>query len=130
VPPPINNAAGGDAAPYEQGLRVAFASGHFDLSPQTADAITGLARSLASRDTVTLELRAYAAPVADDPSTPRRLALSRALAIRETLLQAGVPSMRIFVRTLGSPSDGSAADRVDIVPMQPVDRPPKTAQSP
>ena len=61
---------------------------------------------------------AYAAGSAEDPSTPRRLSLARALAARAVLLHEGVASTRIYVRALGASGSGAAGlppDRVEVM---------------
>jgi outer membrane protein OmpA-like peptidoglycan-associated protein len=60
---------------------------------------------------------AFAAGTPEDPSTARRVALSRALAVRSVLIAEGVPSARIYVKALGASSPTAAegpADRVDV----------------
>jgi hypothetical protein len=57
---------------------------------------------------------AYAAGTPDDPSTARRLSLSRALAVRSALMADGVSSTHIYVRALGAPEGDKTPDRVDI----------------
>jgi len=48
--------------------------------------------------------------------SPRRLSLSRALAVRAFLIDQGVRSTRLDVRALGDKTGDGPADRVDIVP--------------
>jgi hypothetical protein len=85
------------------GIRLDFATGEADLTQATADAV-----------------KALAAGVPEDPSTARRLSLSRALAVRSALIAYGVPSERIYVHALGAQGmqggDGPA-DRVDVMVM-------------
>ena len=71
---------------------------------------------------------ATAAGSADDPSTPRRLSLSRALAARAVLITEGIASTRIYVRALGAsgPPDGPP-DRVDVSAGLPGAPPPAAA---
>ena len=57
---------------------------------------------------------AYAAGKPDDPSTARRLSLSRGLAVRSVLLASGVPSAQIYVRALGATASDGPADRVEL----------------
>ncbi len=117
-PPPIPEArdAPGDATRQNDGLRVTFGVGRADLNQGTEIAVKALAHPSAP-GTPTYSIAAYAGGNADDPSTPRRLALSRALAIRSVLLAAGVPSASIYVRALGEPPAGDpvSPDRVDVV---------------
>ena len=64
--------------------------------------------------TTTFNVLAYAPGKADDPSTARRISLSRAMAVRSALVADGVPSARIFVRALGEQYGDGPPDRVDI----------------
>ena len=52
---------------------------------------------------------------ADDQA--RKLALSRALKVRSFLIDAGIPSRRIQVRSMGDRVEGGPANRVDIKPV-------------
>lgn len=47
----------------------------------------------------------------------RKLALSRALKVRSFLIDAGIPSKRIQVRSMGDRVEGGPANRVDIKPV-------------
>ena len=78
--------------------------------------------SLGSDGNATLTLSAFAPGTPDDPSTARRLSLSRALAARSLLIAEGLPSPRITVRSLGASEPGFSAgppDRVDLVVSSP-----------
>jgi outer membrane protein OmpA-like peptidoglycan-associated protein len=113
--PPIAADAGGDAMPMADGLRIIFLPSRFDLSPDTSDALHHFAAMLPRSDNVTLDVRAYAAAVPDDPSAARRLSLSRSLAIRAALMTEGIPSTRIFLRALGANAGNGPADRCDVL---------------
>jgi outer membrane protein OmpA-like peptidoglycan-associated protein len=95
-------------------LRIAFASGQADLSPDSTQTIRQFAGTAPKSDAAAFSVAAYAAGNPDDASTARRLSLSRALAVRDALIQDGVPSARIYVRALGSKAGDGPADRVDI----------------
>jgi len=123
APPPRPTpvaAAGSTAAALREGrsegVRVTFATGRSDLSPEAAAALERFAKSTPRDDMVTLNIAAYAAGNPEDPSAPRRLALARALAIRTALMAEGIASARIYVRAHGTSGDFAAgpADRVDI----------------
>ena len=62
-----------------------------------------------------IDVVATAAGSADDPSTPRRLSLSRALAVRAVLINEGIPSTRIYPRALGPNIGDGPPDRVDVI---------------
>lgn len=65
-----------------------------------------------------LQIRAYASSTgAEGGSGARRLSLTRALAVRAYLIDKGIRSTRIDVRALGTPTDSSAPDRVEVAPV-------------
>ncbi len=113
----------------EGGIRITFGDGKSDLNPTTEAAIRTLADQIKADPAISLNIYAYAAGMPDDPSTPRRLSLSRALAARAVLISQGIESTRIYPRALGAtPSDGPA-DHVDVVRAG-VAPPPKAAPPP
>ena len=90
-----------------------FDSEKADIKPDAAAAITALVRAIPVHETVSVNVAAYAAGRSDDPSTARRLSLSRGMAVRAALIDGGIPSTQIYVRALGvAAPDGGAADRV------------------
>lgn len=115
---PISAAAGTTTHPITGGLRVEFAADHADLSPDTDAAIKSFAAGSGTNPQATYNVMAYAAGSPEDPSTARRMSLSRALAIRAALMDAGVASAKIYVRALGAPANvpgaEDPADRADI----------------
>jgi outer membrane protein OmpA-like peptidoglycan-associated protein len=117
APPPVavTPDAPGEAERSATGLRVTFGSGRTDLNAATVAAVRGLAHTAAGDSNV--NVTAYAAGTPDDPSSARRLSLSRALAVRAVLIEEGIPSVRIYVKALGAASPSIAegpADRVDV----------------
>ncbi len=113
--------APGEATPEKAGLRLTFGPQRADLNPTTDAALRKLLHDAPVGGLVTYNVTAYAAGNEDDPSTPRRISLARALAVRSVMITEGVPSIRIYVKALGAPQpatsgavpDGSP-DRVDI----------------
>jgi outer membrane protein OmpA-like peptidoglycan-associated protein len=113
-PVPIVADAPGDALPVKDGIRLTFGAGRSDLNQATADAVRAVAHDLAPAATVSVNAFAGGSP--DDPSTPRRVSLARALNVRALLITEGVASTRINVRAFGA-TQGAAdgpADRVDV----------------
>jgi outer membrane protein OmpA-like peptidoglycan-associated protein len=111
--------------PLSDGLRITFGADRADMNAASEGALRKLARDQPPSETVTYTVTAFATPQPDDPSTPRRLALSRALAVRSILIAQGVPSPRIIVKVapIGAvlasagkapPVDPAPPDRVDI----------------
>lgn len=116
-PPPAAIAADapGTASPIPGGVRVTFGEGRSDLNPVTEPALRTFARTLKGNEQATVNLVATAAGSPDDASTPRRLALARAMAARSILIAEGIASTRIYVRALGASGPAGPADRVDLV---------------
>jgi outer membrane protein OmpA-like peptidoglycan-associated protein len=61
-----------------------------------------------------VQIQAYGGNRGDKGSDARRLSLKRALAIRQVLIDDGVPAERIDVRAMGGADDSGPADRVDV----------------
>jgi outer membrane protein OmpA-like peptidoglycan-associated protein len=61
-----------------------------------------------------VQIQAYGGNRGDKGSDARRLSLKRALAIRQVLIDDGVPAERIDVRAMGGVDDKGPADRVDV----------------
>ncbi len=127
-PAPVVAEAKGEAKPIIDGIRVTFGSGSFDLNATTNAALRKVAKDA---PTGIFNVVAFSAGVADDPSTPRRLSLSRALAARSLLIAEGIPSTRIYVRALGANVGDGPPDRVDVtVTIPPPPPPPVATQAP
>jgi len=75
-----------------------------------ASALSTALESGASR----IQLEAYSGPPGDKSSDAHRLSLERALAVRQLLIDDGVPSNRIDVRAMGGAADNGPNDRVDV----------------
>jgi len=61
-----------------------------------------------------IQIEAYGGAPGDKSSDARRLSLRRALAVRQLLIDDGIPSGRIDVRAMGGVDDRGPADRVDV----------------
>jgi outer membrane protein OmpA-like peptidoglycan-associated protein len=134
VPPPTISAdAGTTLAPLPAkdgtGIRLDFTTGQSDLTQSTVDAVKALVAAAPKSETTTFDVVAHAAGTPDDPSTARRLSLSRALSVRSALMADGVPSTNIYVRALGAQADDGPADRVDVMVMG-ANAPPQQPSAP
>lgn len=128
TPPPVAADAPDTTSKTADSLRIVFGAERSDLNPASNDAIANFALAIAASD-ATFTVTAFA-PGGDDPSTPRRLSLSRALAVRSALMQAGIASVRIYVKALGAAApqiDAGPPDRVDVVVAVPP--PPSSTQT-
>ena len=98
-------------------ITLTFPGGQGEVPAGDLAALDALATQYAAGED-RLQIRAYAAStVSDGGSGARRLSLTRALAVRQYLIDKGIRSTRIDVRALGAPTDGSAADRVEVAPV-------------
>jgi outer membrane protein OmpA-like peptidoglycan-associated protein len=100
--------------PLPPAVRLVFEEGKTELTSSDEAAIQALARSIPAPTVESVNVVAYAAGKPDDPSTARRLSLSRGLAVRSVLLASGVPSAQIYVRALGATASDGPADRVEL----------------
>ena len=111
------------------GTRVTFGAGRSDLNPAAVDALRELARTAKADPAATLEIDAWAAGTPDDPSTPRRLSLARALAVRAVLISEGIASPRIHPRALGIDTSDTP-DRAEVTRIVTAGTPPPTPAQP
>ena len=102
------------AQPLPPPIQVTFATGKSDLSAADETRIRALARAIPAVAVSSVNVVAYADGKPDDPSTARRLSLSRGLAVRTVLLDSGIPSSQIYVRAMGSKAPAGPADRVEL----------------
>ena len=96
---------------------VLFESGATDPSPTQFDGVKLLAGNLNAAleaGAALVQLEAYGGSPGDKSSDARRLSLKRALAVRQLLIDDGVPSSRIDVRAMGGVDDKGPVDRVDV----------------
>jgi outer membrane protein OmpA-like peptidoglycan-associated protein len=104
-----------DPFPLPPPVRLVFEGGQTDLTAGDEAEIRDLAKAIPAQAGSSVNVVAYAAGRPDDPSTARRLSLSRGMAVRSVLLSSGVPSARIYVRALGATAPDGPADRVELV---------------
>lgn len=99
-------------------LRILFDANSTGMNSTTIDAIRHYAATMAPKVETRLVLRSYATAPGSDISTPRRISLSRALAVRSLLIQGGIATTRIYPIAQGRPdsTDTAPADRLDILP--------------
>ena len=115
VPPPVSE------APLTPGLTkrsvILFAAEATDPSQSALGAIKFLAIDL-NKDLTgpgsRIQLQAFGGSRGDKGSDARRLSLKRALAIRQVLIDDGVPADRIDVHAGGGADDSGPTDRVDV----------------
>lgn len=99
-------------------LTVPFAPDSADPPRDAVRSLSALAAMLAENDALRLRLNAYAPGATAEESRSRRLSLSRALAVRSRLVDAGISSTRIEVRALGNAATEGPLDRVDVIVLE------------
>lgn len=116
IPPPQK--APVEPSPAEEvsvALTVPFASGVTDIDVSSQGSLKELAERMSGDRSLRVQLMAYATDPDKNTSKARRLALDRAIVIRNLLIEAGVERTRIEVRALGDQGEGGNLDRVDAV---------------
>jgi outer membrane protein OmpA-like peptidoglycan-associated protein len=103
------------SVPLPPPVRLLFEGGQADLTANDEAAIRELAHAMPAPAVESINVLAYASGKPDDPSTARRLSLSRGMAVRSVLLANGVPSAQIYVRALGAAAADGPADRVELM---------------
>jgi outer membrane protein OmpA-like peptidoglycan-associated protein len=115
-PVPFRADAPGAATAMPGGTRIGFGAGVSDLNSATIAAIQAIATRAIAAPAMVISITAWAPGTADDPSTPRRLSLERALAVRAVLIKAGLASDRIRTVAKGMSDSGNGPfDRADVL---------------
>lgn len=130
VPAPVSESPAAQAPAPAPGVQTAslsvgavedvtlpFDSDSAELSDSVQAELRSLANSLRANDDSRIQVLGFASAADGSQDLARKLALSRALKVRTFLIDAGVASARIQVRSLGDKSEGGPANRVDIRPI-------------
>ncbi|WP_439577097.1 OmpA family protein [Elioraea sp.] len=104
-----------EPGPLPERVQLLFPREAQELSEAMRAELRALAAALPDADAPRLTVNAYAAGDAANPGLARRASLSRALAVRTALMEAGVRSTRIDVRALGLNAGDGPPDRVDVL---------------
>lgn len=118
VPAPvaIKADAAGETTAIPGGMRLTFGTGSSDLNQVNNQTLLNIAKLAQLDPALDISVTAWAPGSNEDPSTPRRLSLDRALAARAVLINAGIVSDRIHAVAKGFLNiEGGPPDRVDIV---------------
>ncbi len=129
-PVPVVATAAGAVSAIQGGSRITFGSGSADLNPTTMQALKDFTAHMKADPEARAQVDAYGSGTSDDPSTPRRMSLSRGLAARAVLINGGIASTRIYVRAIGQPGDGGPADRVDLTRSDELQKAPEPKDAP
>lgn len=121
VPAPNPNVTPASFDPGEQGVlkkSIPYQPGQIGLPPADTDPIVaGVVKELGNDDKEDwrVQIRAFATPHGTGLSSDRRIALSRALSLRSSMITQGVAASRIDVMAEGLQTDASKpGDRIDL----------------
>jgi outer membrane protein OmpA-like peptidoglycan-associated protein len=115
-PVPIKADAVGESSAIPGGMRLTFGPGSSDLNQANDQTLLNIAKLARLDPALYITINAWAPGTNEDPSTPRRLSLDRALAARAVLINAGIVSDRIYAVAKGFLNiEGGPPDRVDII---------------
>lgn len=118
VAPPASQTKPASGLSNVRNIHINFPPGTAEPSADVAAALQSLAGDLTNElqaKSGRLLLQAFAGTPGDKSSEARRLSLKRALAVRQLLIDSGVPSDKIDVRAMGGITDGGKPDRVDVM---------------
>ena len=85
-----------------------------EISPAAQKELNTLVNQLKDLPEMRIQIRAYASSP-DGESTARRMSLSRGLMVRAYLTEKGIKPTQLDVRALGTQTDKTPPDRVDLV---------------
>jgi outer membrane protein OmpA-like peptidoglycan-associated protein len=129
-PVPVKPDAIGTVTKIDGGTRLTFGPGGSDLNDATDAALIEIAGAARLDKQIEITITAWAPGTSEDPSTPRRLSLDRALAARAVLIHEGVESERIHAVAKGfTDIGGGPPDRLDIVAAHPRSTPAGAAMT-
>lgn len=101
--------------PTHADMMIAFEKNSSTLTPEAEKALDSIVAQLNDLPDTRLQIRAYAADGDDGQSSARRMSLSRALIVRSYMTEKGIKPIRLDVRALGTDTDKTPIDRVDLV---------------
>ncbi len=103
------------ASPDQDPLSILFGVEETELPANSSSTLNRLVDQLKGDASLRVQLMAYASSADGSASSVRRKSLSRALSVREYLMDQGIQSTRIEVRALGDKNEGGEPNRVDAV---------------
>jgi outer membrane protein OmpA-like peptidoglycan-associated protein len=110
-----NAASATSLVPTISDLSIDFSGNESNLSAEAQEKLKNIVGQLNDMGDTRLQVRAYAAGEDGSKSSARRISLSRALAVRSFMMDNGIKPNRVDVRALGTETDRSPIDRVDLV---------------
>ncbi|MDD9901505.1 MAG: OmpA family protein [Alphaproteobacteria bacterium] len=103
------------AVPSKKDLVLTFTDNSSEIDAILQDKLDAIVAQMKDLTDTRLQVRAYATGEDGNKSSARRISLSRALSVRAYLMDNGIKPNRVDVRALGTETDQSPLDRVDLV---------------
>lgn len=101
--------------PVIDDLTLGFPGNSSDLTGESQKKLDAVIRQMSEMIEGRLQVRGYASGEDGSQSSARRIALSRALAVRSYLMDKGIKPNRVDVKAAGKDSDRQPLDRVDLI---------------
>ena len=101
--------------PIIDDLTLGFPGNSSDLNSESQRKLDAVIAQMKGMIEGRLQVRGYAAGEDGSQSSARRIALSRALAVRSYLMDKGIKPTRVDVKAAGSETDRQPLDRVDLI---------------
>lgn len=95
-------------------IRLGFAAEQSTINREHKDSVQQIVAYMNKHNKTLVTIEAYASPQPKTMNGDRRLALSRAMSVREFIVANDIDPSRISVRSLGSKSNINPLDRVEI----------------
>ncbi len=101
-----------------EAMSLMFSAGSAQVSGDAQVKVGDLVQRMTGDRSLRVQLLAYASDPEKNTSKARRMALDRAVSVRNMLIDAGVERTRIEVRALGDQGDAGPPDRVDAIALK------------
>ncbi len=99
----------------KQDRQMLFKGDDSQITASMATVLQEIQHNLEKNQSMRLQLHAFATGENGNPSSARRISLSRALSVREYLKNNGIRATRMDIRALGDRTDKNPMDRVDFI---------------
>ena len=103
------------AVPTTSDLMLAFETTSSIISPDGQKKLDNLAQQMKDNPDLRVQIRGYASGEDGNASNAKRMSLSRGLMVRTYLIDKEIKPVRLDIRALGSKTDRTPVDRVDLV---------------
>ena len=111
-------------------VRILFAVGEAKFADTSSEALERMVNAAREDEATRIQLHAFASDPDENDNRARRLSLTRALAVRSYLIEAGASSTQMDVRALGARAGSGPPDRVRCTDPETLSHENRTPQMP